>query len=33
MVRMRLLTAREANRWPDIRVVPFGRRKSDLRQN
>ena len=33
VVRMRLLTAREANRWPDFRFVPFGRRKSDLCQN
>ena len=32
VVRMRLLTAREANRWPDVRAVPFRRRKSDLRK-
>jgi hypothetical protein len=32
VVRMRLLTARQANRWPDVRAVPFSRRKSNLRK-
>ena len=34
VVRMRLLTAREANHWPDVRAVSlFLRRKSDRRNN
>lgn len=32
VIRMRLLAAREANRWPDLRTLSLRRRKSDRRK-
>jgi hypothetical protein len=32
VVRMRLLTAREANRWPNVRALALRHRKTDLRK-